>query len=104
MNLLGLIETGSLVVLNLYFLLQLLKPAHLILKKLRFFTISFFFNAQCFKMVIYFIFIIKKTLEAECRSCNVLIIWTDCDREGENIGFEIIDTCLKVKPNLDVYR
>ncbi|CAH1389834.1 unnamed protein product [Nezara viridula] len=47
---------------------------------------------------------IKKTLESQCRSCNVLIIWTDCDREGENIGFEIIDTCLKIKPNLDVYR
>lgn len=47
---------------------------------------------------------IKKTLEREIRHCNGLIIWTDCDREGENIGFEIIDVCRAVKPNVQVYR
>lgn len=47
---------------------------------------------------------IKRTLEREVRSCQKLIIWTDCDREGENIGFEIIDVCTAIKGNLDVYR
>ena len=47
---------------------------------------------------------IKKTLEREVRSCDALIIWTDCDREGENIGFEIIQVCQTVKPNIRVYR
>ncbi|XP_075151301.1 topoisomerase 3-alpha isoform X2 [Haematobia irritans] len=47
---------------------------------------------------------IKKTLEREVRSCHGLIIWTDCDREGENIGFEIIDVCRAIKPSIVVYR
>jgi DNA topoisomerase-3 len=32
-------------------------------------------------------------LEREVRGCQHLIIWTDCDREGENIGFEAIQVC-----------
>lgn len=47
---------------------------------------------------------IKKTLEKEVQKCNALIIWTDCDREGENIGFEIIQVCRVIKPNIRIYR
>ncbi|GBM94073.1 DNA topoisomerase 3-alpha [Araneus ventricosus] len=47
---------------------------------------------------------IKQTLELEVRSCQYLIIWTDGDREGENIGFEIIEVCQKVKPNIKIFR
>lgn len=35
----------------------------------------------------------QRTLEREVRQCQALVIWTDCDREGENIGFEVIDVC-----------
>lgn len=47
---------------------------------------------------------IKRTLQREVRTCDKLIIWTDCDREGENIGYEIIDVCREIKPNIDVFR
>lgn len=47
---------------------------------------------------------IKRTLEREVQSCQKLIIWTDCDREGENIGYEVVDVCLAIKPSLDVWR
>ncbi|KAK2708062.1 hypothetical protein QYM36_015676 [Artemia franciscana] len=47
---------------------------------------------------------IKQTLEQEARRAQWLVIWTDCDREGENIGFEIVEVCLSVSPRLKVYR
>ena len=47
---------------------------------------------------------IHRTLAREISHCQKLIIWTDCDREGEHIGFEIIDVCQEIKPNVDIYR
>lgn len=47
---------------------------------------------------------IKRTLEREARGCQALIIWTDGDREGENIGFEIIRVCHNVNRNLRYLR
>jgi len=47
---------------------------------------------------------IKKTLEREAKKAKWLVIWTDCDREGENIGFEIIEVCTAVNRNLRILR
>ncbi|KAG5605012.1 hypothetical protein H5410_026504 [Solanum commersonii] len=47
---------------------------------------------------------IKRTLEAEARSCQWIVLWLDCDREGENIAFEVLDVCRQANHNLNVWR
>ena len=43
-------------------------------------------------------------LENEVKGCSLLIIWTDCDREGENIGHEISMICQKKNPKIRILR
>ncbi|CAD6188232.1 unnamed protein product [Caenorhabditis auriculariae] len=47
---------------------------------------------------------IARTLTEEAKKNDVLVIWTDCDREGENIGAEIVKVCKESNPRLDVFR
>jgi DNA topoisomerase-3 len=43
-------------------------------------------------------------LKTQARNSDVLFIWTDCDREGEAIGGEVVDICRSVKPGITVWR
>ncbi|PLW57729.1 hypothetical protein PCANC_01400 [Puccinia coronata f. sp. avenae] len=47
---------------------------------------------------------IERNLKAESRRADKLIIWTDCDREGEHIGSEIVSVCRAAKPGIIVLR
>ena len=40
----------------------------------------------------------------EARGADMLMIWTDCDREGEHIGSEVATVCRKAKRNIIVKR
>lgn len=47
---------------------------------------------------------VAENLCIEARKAQVLVIWTDCDREGEYIGSEIAQICQGANPKVDVYR
>lgn len=47
---------------------------------------------------------IERTLKREARNATHLIIWTDCDREGENIGAEIVDVATSSNNRVRVWR
>ncbi|SBS85807.1 DNA topoisomerase 3, putative [Plasmodium ovale] len=50
----------------------------------------------------------KKTIENNLKkfskNCSILILWLDCDREGEHICFEVINTCFISNKKLNIYR
>lgn len=47
---------------------------------------------------------VAQNIETEARRARYLVIWTDCDREGEHIGGEIRDAAKKGNRNLEVKR
>ena len=50
---------------------------------------------------------VVKNLQNEGRDATHLMIWTDCDREGECIGWEVVQAILKANPRIhsdSIYR
>ena len=47
---------------------------------------------------------IKQTLEEEARRCQWLVLWLNCDREGENIAYEVIEVCTGANSHLNIWR
>ncbi|KZO95763.1 prokaryotic type I DNA topoisomerase [Calocera viscosa TUFC12733] len=48
--------------------------------------------------------LIARNLEIEARGKTMLMIWTDCDREGEHIGSEVVNACRKSNARIEVKR
>ncbi|KAK8847387.1 hypothetical protein IAR55_005245 [Kwoniella newhampshirensis] len=47
---------------------------------------------------------VEQNLQSEARHADLLMIWTDCDREGEHIGSEVVAVCKRVNRGLAVKR
>ncbi|TID01500.1 DNA topoisomerase 3 [Colletotrichum higginsianum] len=47
---------------------------------------------------------VAENIERQARYCQLLIIWTDCDREGEHIGKEIVNAARKGNSRIAVKR
>lgn len=47
---------------------------------------------------------IAQNIQRQAQYASALFIWTDCDREGEHIGSEIVGEARKTKPGIQVKR
>jgi DNA topoisomerase-3 len=47
---------------------------------------------------------VAQNLKDEARRADLLMIWTDCDREGEHIGAEVVKVCRQVNARIKVKR
>ena len=45
-----------------------------------------------------------KNLTFASQNITHLVLWLDCDREGEAIAFDVIDVCQKARRNIQVHR
>ena len=47
---------------------------------------------------------LERMLAQQSKHVQAVILWLDCDREGEAIGHEVREVCLKSNPRLQVFR
>nr|PIM04076.1 DNA topoisomerase family protein [Toxoplasma gondii COUG] len=47
---------------------------------------------------------VRKNLVDLARKAQWLVLWLDCDREGENIAFEVLSVCREANASLNVFR
>lgn len=47
---------------------------------------------------------IEKTLLELAKKCKYLLLWLDCDMEGENISYEVIEVCQSANPHIEIFR
>jgi len=47
---------------------------------------------------------VASNLRQQGKDHDLLLIWTDCDREGEHIGSEIVSYCRKENSKIKVLR
>ncbi|CAG8504504.1 15994_t:CDS:10 [Dentiscutata heterogama] len=62
------------------------------------------FDAPTEKHVIRGIEAVRDNIAKEARNAEQIMIWTDCDREGENIGSEIVAVCRGANSRIRVSR
>eukprot|EP01052_Picozoa_sp_SAG31_P006552 SAG31_NODE_302_length_18087_cov_97.056982_16_plen_279_part_00 len=47
---------------------------------------------------------VQQNLQNLARHCDILVLWLDCDREGENIAMEVVESCRQVNPRIEARR
>ena len=47
---------------------------------------------------------IFKNLKNLGSQCNKLILWLDCDREGEAIAFDVLESLQRINPDIEYFR